>query len=53
MDEVLAKGGSKVELKEAAIANGFQSMKDDGFLKILEGKTSFEALAKIVDVTKS
>ncbi len=53
MDAVLAKGGNKVELKELALAGGFKSMREDGFLKILEGKTSFEALSKVVDVTKS
>ena len=52
MDEVLAKGGNKAELKEIAVENGFKSMKDDGILKILEGKTSFEGLAKVVDITK-
>jgi len=53
MDEVLAQGGSKVDLKRLALEGGFKSMREDGFLKILEGKTSFEALSKIVDVTKS
>jgi len=52
MDEVLAKGGMKAELKDLAIENGFKSMKDDGILKILEGKTDFAGLAKVVDVTK-
>lgn len=52
MDEVLAKGGMKAELKDLAIENGFKSMKDDGILKVLEGKTDFAGLAKVVDVTK-
>lgn len=52
MDEVIAKGGTKGELKELAISKGFKNMKDDAMLKILEGKTSFEAVAKVVDVTK-
>lgn len=52
MDEIVARKGSKAELKEAAIEKGFKSMKDDGILKVLEGKTSLEALAKVVDIRK-
>jgi general secretion pathway protein E/type IV pilus assembly protein PilB len=50
MDELLARGESKAELKALAVKKGFKSMRDDGILKILEGITSLEALAKVVDV---
>ncbi len=50
LDSVVAKNGSKSELKEAAVKKGFKSMKDDGILKILEGVTSFDALAKVVSL---
>lgn len=52
MDEILARGGTKAELKEAAVAKGFKNMKDDAMLKILEGITTFEAVSKVVDISK-
>ncbi len=52
MDEIVAKNETKAELKSMAVKKGFKSMKDDGILKVLEGVTSLEALAKVVDVNK-
>ncbi len=52
MDDIIAKNETKADLKDAAIKKGFKSMKDDGILKVLEGVTSLEALAKVVDVKK-
>lgn len=52
MDEVIAHKGTKGELKELAVSKGFKSMKDDAMLKILDGVSSFDAVAKIVDLTK-
>ncbi len=52
LDEVVARGGTKIELKNIAVRQGFKSMKDDGILKVLEGKTTLEALAKVVDIHK-
>lgn len=52
MDEIVARGGTKIELKNLAVQKGFKSMKDDGILKVLEGKTTLEALSKIVDLHK-
>lgn len=52
MDELLARGESKAELKALALKKGFKSMRDDGILKVLEGVTSLEALAKVVDVKR-
>lgn len=50
LDEILARGESKAELKSAAKEKGFKSMKDDGILKILEGKTDIEALSRVVAI---
>ncbi|MDH5722139.1 MAG: ATPase, T2SS/T4P/T4SS family [Alphaproteobacteria bacterium] len=52
LDEIIARNESKAELREAALKKGFKSMKDDGILKILEGLTSFEAISRVVDLTK-
>jgi general secretion pathway protein E/type IV pilus assembly protein PilB len=52
MDQILANGGNKAELKRVAVSKGFKSMKDDAMLKILEGRTTFEAVSKVVHVAK-
>jgi len=52
LDDLMASGGSKADIKTLAVKKGFKSMKDDGIIKVLEGKTSIEALAKVVDITK-
>lgn len=51
MDEVVARGGTKGELKALAIQKGFKSMKEDGILKVLDGVTTLDALAKVVAIT--
>lgn len=52
LDEMLARGGTKADLKELAVSKGFKNMKDDAMLKILDGRTTFEAVSKVVDITK-
>ncbi len=52
LDEIIAKEGTKAEMKAAAFEKGFKSMKDDGILKILDGVTTLEALSKVVDINK-
>lgn len=52
LDESLARGESKADMKTLAIQKGFKSMKDDGILKVLEGVTDLKALADVVDVNK-
>lgn len=53
MDEVLAKGLSKADLKQVAMKKDFKSMRHDGILKILEGITDVAAVSRIVDMRKS
>lgn len=48
LDEIVARGGTRVELKDAARQKGFKSMREDGMLKIAQGILSFESLAKVV-----
>ncbi len=52
MDDLVAASHSKADLKAAAVKKGFKSMRDDGILKVLEGVTDFQALAKVVDLRK-
>jgi type IV pilus assembly protein PilB len=53
LDESLARGESKADMKAIALKKGFKSMKDDGILKVLEGITDLRALADVVDINKS
>ncbi len=52
LDELLARGQSKADLKASAVKKGFKSMRDDGILKVLEGITDFHALSDVVDINK-
>ena len=52
MDDIVAVGGTKAQIKEAAMKNGFKNMKDDAILKITEGIISLEGASKVVDMTK-
>lgn len=49
INDVIADGGGKTQLKKVAREHGFKSMLDDGVDKILKGMTSIEALMKSVD----
>ncbi len=50
LDEVIARSGTKAEMKRVAQQKGFKSMRDDGILKILDGVTSLEEVAGAVHV---
>ncbi len=52
LDEIIASGGTKNQMRAKALEKGFKSMKDDGILKILEGITTLESLATVVDINK-
>ncbi len=52
MDDMVANNATKADIKAKAVEKGFKSLKDDGILKVLDGVTSLEALAKVVDVKK-
>ena len=47
MDDVLAAGGSKTELKAVARANGFKSIREDAILKITAGMTSVDEVRRV------
>lgn len=52
LDEIIARGGTKIELKRAAQQKGFKNMRDDGILKVLDGITSLEEVAGAVHIHK-
>ena len=51
LDDLIATGAGKSALKAAARRKGFQSMTDDGILKILDGTTSYDAVTKVLNFT--
>ena len=53
MDELVARRGTPRELSCMAKAKGFKSLADAGMSKIVEGTTSFEEVARVVDLGSS
>jgi len=53
INEAIANGANKADIKHIAVKKGFKSMKDDGILKIKEGITDFDALSRVVHLDKS
>ena len=52
LDDLIAKGATKAEMRRLAKQKGFKSMKDDGMLKVLDGLTSIAEVAGSIDITK-
>jgi general secretion pathway protein E/type IV pilus assembly protein PilB len=50
MDELVARGESKADLKALAVKKGFKTMRDDGIVKVLEGITDLDAISKVVNI---
>ncbi|HMV19023.1 MAG TPA: GspE/PulE family protein [Rhodocyclaceae bacterium] len=51
LDELVARRASPRELLAAAHDQGFRSLAEDGSRRVLEGHTSLEELARVVDLT--
>jgi general secretion pathway protein E/type IV pilus assembly protein PilB len=51
LDEVIARRGTARELKLAAMQAGFATLADDGLRRVLDGSTSLEELARVIDLT--
>jgi len=49
MDNLIASGAHKSELKKLARTKGFKSMVDDGILKVYEGVTSLDSVVKTLN----
>jgi type IV pilus assembly protein PilB len=48
---LIARRATARELKEAAVSRGFVPLADDGVRRVLEGVTSLEEVARVVDFT--
>lgn len=51
MDELVARHGTPKELMRMALSKGFKPLADVGTMRILDGTTSLEEVARVVDLT--
>ena len=51
LDHLIANRASTQELLEAATNKGFRSLLDEGVRKVLDGSTSLEEIARVIDLT--
>ncbi len=51
LDEMIASSATTRELLKAALARGFRTLADDGARRVVDGSTSLDELARIVDMT--
>ncbi|GHU03282.1 type II secretion system protein E [Betaproteobacteria bacterium] len=51
LDELVARRGTAREIRQAATRIGFVPLADDGLRRVLDGSTSLEELARVVDLT--
>ena len=51
LDELIARRATTHEIRNRAIAQGFATLADDGLRRVLNGTTSLEELARVVDLT--
>jgi type II secretory ATPase GspE/PulE/Tfp pilus assembly ATPase PilB-like protein len=52
LDELIARRATMREVKQAALAKGFRPLAEDGLRRVLEGSTSLEEVARVVDLTE-
>ena len=52
LDELVARRASYREIRNAARAKGFRTLAEDGVRRVLEGSTSLDELARVVDLTE-
>ena len=51
LDEAIARRAPLRELRDCAGNAGFSTLVDDGMRRVLEGVTSLEEVARVVDLT--
>ena len=52
LDELVARRAGQREIRNVARAKGFRSLAEDGVRRVLEGVTSLDELARVVDLTE-
>ncbi|MDP3537134.1 MAG: GspE/PulE family protein [Azonexus sp.] len=51
LDELIARRATTHEIRSRALSQGFITLADDGLRRVLNGTTSLEELARVVDLT--
>jgi len=52
LDELIARRATAREIRKAALAKGFRTLAEDGLRRVLDGSTSIEEVARVVDLTE-
>ncbi len=52
LDELIARRATMREIKQAALAKGFRTLADDGLRRVIDGATSLDEVARVVDLTE-
>ena len=52
MDDLVARDATPRELLKLAAAKGFNTLADDGIRRVLEGVTSMDEVARVLDLTE-
>jgi len=52
LDDLVVRRATQRELRAAAIAKGFRPLADDGLRRVVEGTTSLEEVARVIDLTE-
>ena len=52
IDELIARRATYREIRNAARAKGFRTLAEDGIRRVLEGTTSLDELARVIDLTE-
>jgi general secretion pathway protein E/type IV pilus assembly protein PilB len=52
LDELIARRATTREIRNAALAKGFRTLAEDGLRRVLDGSTSIEEVARVVDLTE-
>jgi type II secretory ATPase GspE/PulE/Tfp pilus assembly ATPase PilB-like protein len=51
LDELIAKRAPAIEIRAMALSKGFITLAEDGIRRVLDGSTSLEEVARVVDLT--
>jgi general secretion pathway protein E/type IV pilus assembly protein PilB len=52
LDELIARRATAREIHQTALTKGFRSLAEDGLRRVLDGSTSIEEVARVVDLTE-
>ncbi|RTL54989.1 MAG: type II/IV secretion system protein [Rhodocyclaceae bacterium] len=51
LDELIARRATAREIRKTAIARGFRPLSEDGLRRVVDGSTSLEEVARVIDLT--